>query len=474
MLSGAQIKTMLVAALVNSDSSMKPTFTKTALTDEIKACLLLAIPLAGAQVAQAATAFVDTIMMGMLGSSTLASGGLGASVFQALIIISTNIVSAVSPLVATAYGAEQPSLVGKVVRQGLWLAVGLTIPIVLLLWNAGTWLLLLKQEPGTVNLAMPYLQSIVWGVLPMLGFAVLRNFVAALSEPRPVIVIMLAGTAFNIAANYVLMFGKLGLPALGLAGIGWASTASLWGMFIALSLYILSQSRYRIYGLFKRFTQFEHRVFNDLIHVGLPIGVLAAVETGMFTLTTFLMGQLGTPTLAAHQIALQTAAIAFMVPLGVSLATTVRVGQRLGQQDPAGARLAGGVGISVATLFMSITGILFWRFPESIVSLYLDLNNPTNAEVIALAKELLGVAALFQIVDGIQVAAAGGLRGLKDTQIPMLIGIVAYWGIGLTSGYLLGIHFQIGGVGLWCGLAIGLAVAAAVLTWRFYTARITA
>lgn len=451
---------------------MKRMRNKTALAAEIRACLLLAIPLAAAQLAQAATSFVDTVMMGMLGSSVLAAGGLGATVFQALIIISTNIVSAVSPLAATAYGAEQPALVGKVVRQGFWLAAGLAVPFFLLLWNAGSWLTSLGQEANTVASALPYLRAIAWGVLPALGFAVLKSFVAALSDPRPVIVIMVSGTLINITGNYVLMFGKLGLPALGLSGIGWASTLSLWFMFGALALYIVSQQRYQRYDVFQRLNQFEYPVFRELVQIGLPIGVLAAVETGMFIVTTFMMGHLGTITLAAHQIALQTAAITFMVPLGISMATTVRVGQRLGQQDPKGARIAGSVGIGMATLFMATMGLLFWLFPAGIVSLYLDLNSPENAAVVALAKQLLGVAALFQIVDGIQVVATGALRGLKDTQIPMLIGIIAYWGIGLTSGYLLGIQLQWGGVGLWCGLALGLAVAAVVLTWRFYKTQI--
>lgn len=442
---------------------------QTALTAEIKACLSLALPLAAAQLAQAATAFVDTVMMGLLGGSVLAAGGLGATIFQALIIISTNIISAISPLAAAAYGAQQPALVGKIVRQGLWLVLGLATVLTLLLWNAEPILLLLGQEVETVEIAIPYLHAIVWGVLPILGFAALRNFVAALSEPRPVIVIMVAGTLFNIGANYVLMFGKLGLPALGLAGIGWASALSLWGMFFALTVYILKQRRYQVYGIFKHLTQFEPWIFRDLVRVGLPVGVLAMVETGMFTVTTFLMGRLGNITLAAHQIALQTAAITFMVPLGISFATTVRVGQCLGQQNPKGARLAGGVGIGLGTVFMGTMGILFWLFPEKIVSLYLDLDNPANTAVITLAEQLLGVAALFQIVDGIQVAATGALRGLEDTQIPMLIGILAYWGIGLTSGYWLGIQMQMGGVGLWCGLALGLAVAAIILTWRFCT-----
>jgi multidrug resistance protein, MATE family len=442
------------------------------LTTEIKACLGLAIPLAGAQLAQAATAFVDTVMMGWLGSTTLAAGGLGASVFQSLLLISTGIVSAVSPLVAAAYGGGQAATVGKIVRQGLGLAAGLAFPVGLLLWTAQAWLPKLGQSAETIDLALPYLRSIVWGVLPALGFAVLRNFVAALSEPRPVIVIMLGGTVFNVIANYSLMFGKWGLPALGLTGIGLASSTSLWGMFIALTLYILSQPRYRPYRVFNKLNSLETRVLRDLIQIGIPIGVLAAVETGMFTLTTFLMGQLGTVSLAAHQVALQTAALTFMVPLGVSLATTVRVGQQLGQQNLAGARLAGKVGIGIAALFMSLMGILFWLFPEAIVALYLDVDKPENAAVVALAKQLLIVAAVFQLFDGIQVSAAGALRGLKDTRIPMLIGIVAYWGIGLTSGYLLGIQLGWGGTGLWWGLAIGLAAASVVLTWRFSKAPI--
>lgn len=434
---------------------------------ECKACLQLAIPLSGALLAQSATGFIDTLMMGWLGSITLASGGLGASIFQAFLLISTGVLSAVSPAIAIAYGEGQTTAIGKIVRQGLWLAIGLTIPISGLLWNAQAWLPRLGQSVETVNLALPYLRSIAWGIAPALGFAVLRNFVSALSDPRPVIVIVLGGTGINILFNYALMFGKWGLPALGLAGIGWASALSLWTMLTALVLYIIRQPRYRAYQVFKGLNQLEVRIFRDLLHIGIPVGILSLVETGMFTVTTLLMGTLGTVTLAAHQIALQTAAMTFMVPMGIALATTVRVGQMLGQQDRAGAELAGKVGISVAAGFMSLMGLLIWLFPERIVSLYLDVNQPENAAVLSLAQQLLCVAAIFQLFDGLQVSAAGALRGLKDTRIPMLIGLVAYWGIGLTSGYVLGILAGLGGTGLWCGLAMGLAAAAVVLIWRF-------
>lgn len=438
---------------------------------EIKECLVLAIPLAGAQLSQAATTFVDTIMMGILGSQIIAAGALGAITFHLLITVGSAIISAVSPLVAEAYGSGRVEQVGGVVRQGLWLSVILAIPATLLIWHSGSLLRLLGQEPENVILAEGYLRAIAWGYLPALGFAVLRSFVSALSRPRPVIITMIGGTLLNIAANYILAFGKFGFPALGLAGLGWASALSLWAMFAALAIYILYQPQLRVYGAFSDLHQFEAKVFGELLRVGMPIGVLAGVEGGFFTCVTFLMGQLGTATLAAHQIALQTAVVTFMIPLGISIATTIRVGQCMGQGNPKGARLAGFVGIGIAALCMTLTGILFWTIPGKIVSLYLDTANPANAVVVDLAKTLLAVAAMFQIADGIQVAAAGALRGLKDTRVPLLIGTLAYWGIGLPCGYILGMVWGFGAVGLWWGFAIGLAVAAGILTWRFSLTR---
>lgn len=446
---------------------MNHLLTKARLLTEVRESLILALPLAGAQLAQSATGFVDTVMMGFLGSTTIAAGGLGAVTFNCLVLITSAVLSAVSPLVAEAYGANNPQQAAQVTRQGLWLAVIMTIPLMLILWHGNALLQGLGQTPATAMLAEVYLRAIVWGCFPALAFAVLRSFVSALSQPRPIMVIVIAGTLLNIGGNYVLMFGKFGFPALGLAGIGWASTLSLWSMFLALAGYILWQPSLQVYQVFHHLQQFQGKVMRELLRVGLPIGGLVAVEAGLFTITTFLMGQLGTVTLAAHQIALQTAAITFTGALGISFATTVRVGQLGGQGDVSGMRLAGLVGIGLGGLFMAIMGGLFWFVPDRIVTLYLDVHNPANNAVVHLAKRLLGVAAVFQIVDGLQVTAAGALRGLKDTRIPMAIGFLAYWCIGLTTGYLLGIPLGFAGVGLWWGLAIGLMVAAVVLTLRF-------
>ncbi|MGG6294837.1 MATE family efflux transporter [Leptolyngbya sp. AN02str] len=439
---------------------------------EITACLSLAVPLAAAQLTQSATGFVDTAMMGMLGSQTIAAGGLGATVFTGLLLVMSAIVSAVSPLTAEAFGAGDHTMARRVVRQALLLALILGLPISLLIWNGSALLTALGQDPANVDLGKAYLQAVAFGFLPGMLFAALRNFVAALSQPRPVMIIMIGGTLFNILGNYVLMFGKFGFSAYGLMGIGMASALSFWGMLLALCIYILRHPQLRQYQVFGNIFQLDWHVFKEMLRVGLPIGVLAGVEVGLFVVTTFLMGMLGTITLAAHQIALQTAAITFTVPLGVSYATTVRVGQLIGQKRYDTARLAGYIGISMGCLFMGAMAIVFWVMPETIVSLYLDVQNPENRPVVELAKKLLAVAAMFQVVDGIQVTATGALRGLRDTRIPMLIGLMAYWGIGLTSGYVLGLRLGFGGVGLWWGLAIGLAVAAVVLTWRFGVARI--
>ncbi|MEH1863439.1 MAG: MATE family efflux transporter [Nostoc sp.] len=439
---------------------------------EVKKCLVLAVPLAAAQVAQGATGFVDTVMMGWLGSQTIASGALGVTIFSFCLLIVTGILSAVSPLAAQAYGAGNREKVGTIVRLGLGISLVLGIPTTLLIYNGGALLLLLGQNANTVALAGIYLRAIAFGFIPALGFAVLKSFLSALFQPKLVMVTVVLGTLLNFTTNYVLMFGKLGFPALGLAGIGWASTFSLWSMFVALIVYICNQPRFAVYGIFrplskKAFPLEYRRIIGEIFQVGLPIGGLIAVEGGLFTVVTFIIGQLGTNALAAHQIALQTISISFQMAVGISLATTVRVGQLVGQNKLLATRLAGYVGIAIAGLSMGVVGITFWLVPKSIISLYIDINDPNNADVVALAVKLLGVAAIFQIVDGVQVTAGAALRGLKDTRIPMFIGIFAYWCVGLLTGYTFGISSGYGAIGLWWGLAIGLGMAAIVMTWRF-------
>ena len=439
------------------------------LSREISQTIRLAVPLILSQLAQMSMSFVDTVMVGWLGSQQLAGVALGAAVFYPALVISLGILMAVSPMVSQGHGAGDPQTVGRSVRQGLWLATLLAIPTCWMMWNGGALLFWMGQEEATVLLAEQYLHAIVWGVVPGLWFGVLRYFVEGLSRPRVVMIITIAAMALNVGANYVLMYGKLGFPALGLAGCGWASTFVFWSMFFALAMFIGSSKELAVYGIFSHLSKPDWHYFSKIFRIGWPIGVMQGLEVGLFSATAVLMGLFGTTVLAAHQIALQCAAYAFMIPLGLSLAVSVRVGQAIGRKDFVGARRAGYVGMGLGAGFMMVSAICFWTFPRLIISLFLDIESGVNSDVVSQAVVLLSVAAVFQVCDGVQVTAAGALRGLKDTRTPMIVGVVAYWLVGLSSGYLLG--FQLGweGVGLWWGLVLGLTTAAVLLSWRFTT-----
>ncbi|MEE8349934.1 MAG: MATE family efflux transporter [Acidobacteriota bacterium] len=439
------------------------------LSSEIRQTMVLAGPLILSQLAQMSMSFVDTVMVGWLGSQQLAGVAIGSAIFFPILIISLGILMAVSPMVSQGYGAGDIQTVGRAVRQGLWLATFLAVPSCWAMWNGEMLLSWMGQEEPTIVLAEEYLHAIVWGVLPALGFGVLRYFVEGLSRPRVVMVIAIVAMGLNVIANYVLMFGKLGLPALGLAGCGWASTLVFWSMFLALAVFIGARKELAVYRVFSHLGKPDWHYFAEIFRIGWPIGIMQGLEVGLFSATAFLMGLLGTTLLAAHQIALQCAAYAFMIPLGLSMAVSVRVGQAIGRNDVIGARRAGHVGMALGAGLMMISAICFWSFPRLIISLFLDIESGANADVVPQAVVLLSIAAVFQVFDGIQVTAAGALRGLKDTRTPMVVGVVAYWLVGLSCGYVLG--FQLGwrGAGLWWGLVLGLTTAAVLLSWRFTT-----
>lgn len=370
-------------------------------------------------------------------------------------------------MVAQAYGAGQKRRIGKLMRQGLWLAVVFAIPGMLFLGHLDILMLQLGQATVTVNLANSYLDIMVWGLFPALGFTVLRSLVSSLSQARPVMIIVIVTTLFNAFGNYVLAFGQFGFPKMELAGLAVASAIAHWMMFLSLLLYVLLNKSLRQYRLFQNPTKIELKIILELLSLGFPIGVVAALEYGLVMIFTFLMGMLGTSVLAAHQIVLQTMLVIFMLPLAMSYAATVRVGQWMGQKNRQGARQAACLSMGLAGLLMTVTAIALLLNLEKVIGLYLDTGNPENADVVAIALPMLAVASCGQILDGVQRTANGALQGLKDTRIPMLLSLIAYWGIGLTSGYLLGFYFGWGGVGLWIGQSIGFAMGAGFFIWRF-------
>ena len=429
--------------------------------------MLLAGPVIGSQLGQMSMGFVDTIMVGRLGPESLAGVALGNTLFFFQLIVCMGVVMAVSPMVSQAFGANDQEPVERSVRQGFVVGFLLTVPCTLIIWFIRPLLLAMGQDPGTVFLAEGYLRAIVWGFLPFLWFAALRSFVEGISKPLPVTLITLVGVGLNVMANYVLMFGKWGFPELGVIGTGWASTFVYWFLFLCLLAYTQRMPPFNTYRIFKRIWKYDARYFKELVRIGWPIGISHGVEAGLFSVTALLMGLLGTAPLAAHQIAIQCAAYTFMVPMGIGISAAVRVGQETGRGDLEAARRAGLVAIALATAFMSVTAVLFWTIPRRIIGIYLNTNTSDNVEVVQIAVVLLGVAAVFQVFDGVQVAVAGALRGLKDTRVPMIISVVSYWVVGLSIGLLLGFYFDRGAAGLWWGLVVGLTAAAILLTIRF-------
>lgn len=435
---------------------------------EARQTLKLALPLVVAQLAFIALGATDTLMMGWLGKDQLAAGALGNNIFFPLYLLGMGIVIAVAPMVAQELGAGHVRAVRRTVRQGFWVAALVGILASIVLWHGEAILLLFGQRAENAALAGSYLRAALWGFTFSLGFVVLRAFLTAHARPRAVVVIGLVAVAVNALGNYVLMFGKFGFPALGLVGAGISTSIVAVVMFFGLLAFVLLDPHFRDYALLLRLWRPDWARFREILRLGTPIGLSILAESGMFAGAGIMMGWISNASLAAHAIAVQCAAVAFMVPLGFSQAATVRVGFAAGAGRIAAVGRAGWVAVAMGGAFALLSAAAFLLLPVPLVDLFLDLDQVENRRVLGLAVGFLGVAALFQLMDGAQVIAAGGLRGLKDTRTPMLICVAGYWPIGMLSAYLLAFPLGLGGVGIWYGLAIGLTVVAAALLWRFY------
>ena len=436
---------------------------------EAAATLRLAGPLVLTNLTQAGIQATDVVLLGWLGPRSLAAGALGNNIYVAFLIFGMGLVTAASPLLSRKLGGMPHSVrdVRRTVRQTMWAAVTIAIPVMLLLWHSESLLILMGQDPGLAAQAALFVRALEWGFLPALFYLVLRAFVAALERPAWSLLIGIAGVGFNACLNYSLIFGKMGLPRLGLMGAGIGSAITQTMMFTGLAIVIGLHPRFRRYRLFGHFWRADWARYVTVWRLGAPIAMTLALEVTIFNAAVFLMGLVGTAALAAHAVAIQIASFTFMVPLGLSQAATVRVGLAFGRRDPAGIARAGWLAWAMGVGFMTLTACLLWGMPRPIVGLFLDTANPAEADVVNLAIAFLGIAALFQIVDGAQAVGAGMLRGLHDTKIPMLFAAFGYWVVGLSVALWLGFHLRWGGVGIWIGLASGLAVVAVLMLARW-------
>lgn len=436
---------------------------------EARALILLALPMIAGNIAWSAIAASDLLLLGRRGAESVAAGALAINLFHALLIFGMGLVTAASPLIASERGRRRHSVrdVRRTVHQTLRAALLFVIPSSVILWYCEAILLALGQQPDLARGAGDLMRGLQWALLPFLGFTTLRNFIAALERPVWGLIIMLAAIPFNVAAGWALIFGHLGLPALGLFGAGLASTLSSSFLFFGLLAVILIDRRFRRYRLMGRFWSADRERHRQVWALGLPIAITLGFETSVFNASAFLMGLIGRDSLAAHAVAIQIAALVFMVPMGIGQAATVRVGIAYGRGDRAGVGRSGWLALAIGTGFAIGAAALLILMPRTLVSAFLDLSDPANARTVGLAVSFLAVAALFQLADAAQAVGAGVLRGVQDTRVPMVFALIGYWVVGIGVGTLLAFPFKMEGVGIWLGLASGLCAAAVLLVARW-------
>ena len=437
-------------------------------TAHARATLVLGLPLIGSHLAQMLLHVTDMVMLGWYSVTALAAAVIATSTFFVIFILGAGFAQAVMPMVASAIGRGDDVQVRRDTRMGLWLSIAFGVLAYPLFWWSEPLLLTLGQKPEVAALGQEFLRIAGLGMIPALLVMVLKSYLAALERTQVVLWVTLAAVGVNIAVGWALIFGNWGAPEMGVRGAALASVTVQVLTAVALAIYAGWLPELRRFRLFQRFWRPDWHALHQVFKLGMPIGLTSLAEGGMFEASAIMMGWVGTVQLAAHGIALQAAALTFMVHLGLSNATTVRTALASGAGDAVAVRRGGRVAIGLSMMFAVVVVILFLTFPEAIISVFLDRAKPEAAQILAFGTSLLAVAALFQVADSLQVMALGLLRGVKDTRVPMLIAALSYWGIGIPASYLLAFKAGYGGVGLWLGLVIGLSVAAGLLMTRFW------
>ncbi len=440
------------------------------LRGEIAATFALAWPIVLTNVAVNFMTTTDVMFLGRLSPEALAAGALGFNLYTPAFLFSIGVVSAAAPLAAARLGARARDYAGvRVVgHQALLTSLLLAVPFWLLFWNAAAILKALGEPPELSDLAGQYMRGLQWALAPALLYAAARSVLSALDRVQAVLVAGLVAVACNALFNYVLVFGHFGFPALGVFGSGLATTLSQTLMFGLLVVYSWVDPKLRPHRLLLSSWRFDAKEFAKLWKLGAPIGGLIAMEVGVFAASALAMGLLGAAQIEAHAIALNIAATAFMAPLGLGMAATVRVGHAYGARDAAAAARAGWTVLGLALAFVTATAVAMALAPRLLISAFMDVDAPHNAATLAYALRFVQIAALFQLADGAQAALSNMLRGVQDSRVPMALALIGYWLIGAPVGVALGFLTPLGGVGLWIGLAVGLTAVALMLfaRWR--------
>lgn len=434
---------------------------------ELTETLKLAVPIALTQLGQIAMMTTDLALVGRLGDAAVAAAALASTVFFVTFTFGMGLVSAVAPLAAQAFGARNPRLVRRALRIGLWAALLIALPLMTFPLRGEQILLALGQAPATAHLAQQYLFGLVWGIAPALWFLAIRGFMGAINRPEPILWITLVAIPANALLVYLLIHGAWGLPRLELFGAGLATSIVNFGTFLAGLWFATRRRPFRKYHVLGHIWRIDWLLMRQLIVIGAPISLSFLMEYGLFGAAALLMGLISTTALAAHQIALQVTAILFMVPFGISMAATVRVGHAVGRNDASAVRRAGFVAMLLGIVLVAALTLAVIAGRFEIARLFFGEAAGSASDAIALTAILLLVGATFFIADGVQTIAAGALRGMNDTRIPLLFAVISYWLIGFSTAAALGFRTPLGAVGVWIGLSCGTAVYAVLLVLRF-------
>lgn len=434
----------------------------------VLATLSLGLPLIGSHLARMAIGVGDTVMVGWYGVEPLAALVIATSFFHILFFLGMGFGIGVLGLIAAHVAAGRETEVRRGARMALWLSAGYALAVMPLMWWSEPILQALGQTDTVSALAQDYLRIAGWGLAVVLGQLTLSSYLAALERTQVVMWVTLAGLPLNLALNWVLIFGNLGAPELGVRGAAIASVIVQVVQLLALIAYAGGVPVARKYNLFQRFWRPDWQAMRQIARIGWPIGLTMVAEGGLFVASNIMMGWIGTPQLAAHGIALQITSITFMAHLGLSNAATVRVGQAKGRGDRAWMRDAAVTVVWMSLAFAAVAIMLYLLFAEQLVRLYLDPTDPQAPQIVALGAMLLMYAALFQLTDAFQVIALGFLRGVQDTQVPMWIAGFSYWVVGMPVAWALAFPLGFGPAGLWLGLCVGLTFAAVLLMRRFW------
>lgn len=435
---------------------------------ELAETVRLAAPMAATQLGQIAMMTTDLAFIGRLGEASVGAAALAGTVYFVAFTVGMGLMSAVSPLAAQAFGARDPRMVRRALRSGLWAGLLIALPITAFPLRGEAILRALGQAEEPARLAQQYLFGLVWGVAPALWFIAIRGFMGAVRRPEAILWITLAAIPLNALLVYLLLYGEFGLPKLGLFGAGLATSTVNAGTFLAGLWFATRVRPFTRYHVLARLWRIDWGLMRQLVVIGAPISIAFLLEYGLFSSAALLMGIISTTALAAHQIALNVTAILFMIPYGISMAATVRVGHAVGGGDIAGVKRAGQVAMSlgIAIAVVLTVAVIVLRF--AIAKLFLGEGLADADATITLAAWLLVIGGTYFITDALQTIAAGALRGMNDTRIPLLFAAVSYWGIGFCSAYALAFHTPLGASGVWIGLSLGTLVYASLLILRFH------